>query len=354
MNSQEPFIAQSRKDDHVHHALKQQDQPPCSPFDDIRFVHQSLNSVNFHKIDISTQWAGHQHQHPFYINGMTGGSRFTKQFNEKLAIVAAETGLAMASGSVSAALKDPSVVDTFSIVRQMNPHGFVLANLGAHHNVDNAKRAVDILQANALQIHLNIPQEVVMPEGDRDFSSWEQNIHDIIAQVGVPVIIKEVGFGMSQETIQRLIELGVQTIDVSGRGGTNFIQIENQRRDRLDFSALSEWGQTTPEALLEAKQYMGEVSILASGGIRHYLDILKALAMGAKATGISGLFLKKINDDGVDSTIRMVNDWSESLRHLYLMLGVENTSQLTNLPLIFNQNLINWAQQRQIDLYAKD
>lgn len=350
MNSQEPFIAQSRKDDHVHHALKQQDQPPRSPFDDIRFVHQSLNSVNFHKIDISTQWAGHHHQHPFYINGMTGGSRFTKQFNEKLAIVAAETGLAMASGSVSAALKDPYVVDTFSIVRQMNPHGFVLANLGAHHNVDNAKRAVDILQANALQIHLNIPQEVVMPEGDRDFSSWEQNIHDIVAQVGVPVIIKEVGFGMSQETIQRLIELGVQTIDVSGRGGTNFIQIENQRRDRLDFSALSEWGQTTPEALLEAQKYMSEVTILASGGIRHYMDILKALSLGAKATGISGLFLKKINDDGIDQTIQMVNDWAESLRHLYLMLGVEKTSQLPNLSLVFNTNLINWAEQRNINL----
>ena len=350
MDSQDPQIAQSRKDDHVHHALQQQNKAIPSQFDQIRFIHQSLNHVSFDQIDISTEWAHHRHSHPFYINGMTGGSRFTKQFNDKLAQVAAETGLAMASGSVSAALKDPSVIDTFQIIRERNPKGFVMANIGAHHSLDNAKRAVDILRADALQIHLNIPQEVVMPEGDRNYSMWEENIETIVNSVGVPVIIKEVGFGMSQETIQRLLQLGVETIDVSGRGGTNFITIENERRDHLDFSAIAHWGQTTPESLLEAQNYIDKATILASGGIRNYMDIIKALALGASATGISGLFLKKVNDDGIDATIQMVHDWTDSLKHLYLLLGVNTTSNLNKLPLILSSELLTYAQQRKLDL----
>lgn len=350
MDSQDPYLAQARKDDHVKHALDQQRELQASHFDQIRFVHHSFNRVDFSKIDLSSYWAGHKHNLPFYINGMTGGSHFTKQFNTMLAQVAAETGLTMASGSVSAALKDPTVADSFTTIRQMNPDGFVLANLGAHHGVDNAKRAVDLLQANGLQIHLNIPQEVVMPEGDRDFSNWLENIRLIVDQVGVPVIVKEVGFGMSSQTIQNLIEAGVQTIDVSGRGGTNFIQIENARRDRLDFSSLAGWGQTTPESLLEAQAYMNHVEILASGGIRDFTDIIKALAMGARATGISGHFLKMVQDQGVEATIQMVRDWQDSLKHMLLLLGCQNLSDLRSADLVLGPDLTHWAQARGISL----
>lgn len=351
MDSQEPTLAQARKDDHVRHALEQQAKTIPSQFDGIRFVHHSLNTTDFQTIDISTEWAGHHHAHPFYINGMTGGSAFTKQFNTLLGRVAHETGLAMASGSVSAALKDPTVADSFTTIRQENPHGFVMANLGAHHPLDRAKQAVDLLQADALQIHLNIPQEVVMPEGDRDFSSWLENIKTIVDKVGVPVIVKEVGFGMSRESIALLIQAGVKTIDVSGRGGTNFIQIENERRQHLDFSAISQWGQTTPEALMEAQASMTRAEILASGGIRHYNDILKALALGARAIGISGLFLKYVKEKGVDATVQMVHDWTESLKHLFLLLGCQNLAQVRHADLVLPPDLIHWAEWRGIDLH---
>ncbi|UPQ86060.1 type 2 isopentenyl-diphosphate Delta-isomerase [Ignavigranum ruoffiae] len=352
MNSQEPQIAQQRKNDHVKYALAQQGQLRDSSFEEIRFVHHSFNQVDFPSIDLSTEWAQHQHALPFYINGMTGGSQFTKQFNRKLAQVAATTGLAMASGSVSAALKDPSVANSFTVIRQENPQGFVLANIGAHHGVDNAKRAVDLLAANALQIHLNIPQEVVMPEGDRDFTTWSANIEKIVDQVGVPVIVKEVGFGMSKETIEHIIDLGVQTVDISGRGGTNFIKIENERRDQLDFSALASWGQTTVESLLEAQPYLQQVEVLASGGIRHYLDILKALALGARATGLSGHFLKSVQDQGVQATIAMVDQWQDSLKHMLLLLGCQNLDQVRQLQLVLSPALHHWAQVRQLDLKA--
>lgn len=344
-------LNQQRKDDHVKLALGQQKEAKAAPFDDIRFVHHSFSLMSLDQVNITSHWAGHSHVMPFYINGMTGGSKFTKQFNEKLGMVAAETGLAMASGSVSAALKDPSLSDTFRIIREVNPHGFVMANLGAHHSLENAKRAVDLLQADALQIHLNVPQEIVMPEGDRDFSNWADNIQAIVAHVGVPVIVKEVGFGMSRETMLFLKSLGVQTIDISGRGGTNFVRIENDRNPSLDFSALAGWGQTTPESLLEAQAILGDgtVTLLASGGIRQPFDILKALALGASAVGLSGKFLASVDDLGIDATVEMVYQWRDTLKQMMLMLEAPTVAALQTKDMILSGSLLEWAQLRGID-----
>lgn len=347
--SQEPTFSQQRKDDHVRLALGQQNQPKPSPFEGVRFVHHSFAPLSQDHIDISTTWAGHHHKLPFYINGMTGGSQATKRYNQLLASLAHECGLAMASGSVSGALSDPGVADSYTVIRQVNPHGFVMANLGAHHGLENAKRAVDLLDANALQIHLNVPQEIVMPEGDRDFRSWLDNIARIVDGLPVPVIVKEVGFGMSRETIKTLIDLGVTTIDVSGRGGTNFIQIENDRRQQLDYQAIAGWGQTTPESLLEASAYMDQVSILASGGITHYFDILKALAMGAKAVGLSGYFLKMVHQDGLDQAIQVVHHWQEALTDLMLMINSPSVQDLHHTDLILSPDLQAYATARGID-----
>lgn len=352
MKSQEPNIAQKRKNDHVQHALSQSRQNNTSEFDRIRFIHQSLNQTKFETIDLSTHWAGITHEWPFYINGMTGGSDFTYQFNDKLSKVAQQTGLAMASGSVSAALKDASVADSYRVIRQNYSNGFIMANLGAHHSLENAQKAIELLQADALQIHLNIPQEVVMPEGDRDFASWQKNIHDIVEHLGVPVIVKEVGFGMSRETIQALVDLGVETIDISGRGGTNFIDIENQRRDQLDFSTISNWGQTSPESLIEAQDFINsqQIDVLASGGIRNFIDIFKAIALGAKAVGLSGYFLKSVHEQGVDKTVEIVENWKESLRHLALLLGAQSIADVQQHPIMLDQTLTHWAYQRGINI----
>lgn len=350
----QPSINEQRKNDHVAHALEQQNRTSQHPFDDIRFVYHSFSQTTLDEIDLTTTWANHTHSLPFYINGMTGGSDFTKTINQKLAIVARETGLSMASGSVSITMKETKAKESFEIIRKENPAGFVMANLGAHHSLENAKRAVDLLEANALQIHLNIPQEVVMPEGDRDFTMWSKNIEDIVRHLSVPVIVKEVGFGMSRETIEHLLELGVQTIDVSGRGGTNFITIENERRDQLDFSELANWGQTTPESLLEAYSVqMNGVNpsfhLLASGGIRHYLDVIKSLALGADGVGLSGKFLWMVHEEGIDATIRWVQQQEEAIRSLMLMLDTPSISSLKTTQIILHNHLKDWAKARRID-----
>ena len=345
-------LAQTRKNDHVRLALEQQRKDRVSAFNDLRFVHHSLNQVRQDHLDLSSHWANQDHSWPFYINGMTGGTEKTKQYNQKLAQVAHETGLPMATGSVSIALSQPQVADSFQVVREYNPNGFVMANLGAHHNLENAKRAVDLLDANALQIHLNIPQEVVMPEGDRDYGMWLDNISQIVAHLGLPVIVKEVGFGMSRETIADLISVGVENIDVSGRGGTNFVQIENDRRTRLDFQDLGNWGQTTPESLLEALAFQDQARILASGGIRSYLDMVKAYALGAKAVGLSGRFLALVDQLSIEDCVQVVNDWRDSIAHMMLMLGVESIEAIATCPVVINGQLRDWALSRGIDYQA--
>lgn len=342
-------MTNNRKDDHANLALDQQREAKPSIFDDIRFIHHSFSRANFQEIDLSTEWGGTVHNWPFHINGMTGGSEYTRQFNDKLSILARETGLAMASGSISAAIKDPSVSETFTIIRKNNPKGFVMANLGAHHTVENAKKAVDLLQADGLQIHLNVPQEVVMPEGDRDYAMWEDHIAQMVEEVGVPIIVKEVGFGMSGETISRLIELGVKTVDISGRGGTNFIRIENDRRSQLDFSSIGYWGQTTPESLLESLPYQDQVGILASGGVRDYYDIFRALALGARAVGLSGRMLSLVHEQGVDAGIELIESWKEILRHLMLMVDAETIADLGKKQIIIQGELREYAEARGID-----
>ncbi|HJA89694.1 MAG TPA: type 2 isopentenyl-diphosphate Delta-isomerase, partial [Candidatus Jeotgalibaca merdavium] len=184
-----------RKDEHVDLAEKQYQAASQSDFQKIRFVHHSLPQMATTDVSLASHLLGYDMPLPFYINGMTGGSDKTKVINQQLAEVAKASGLVMASGSVSAAIKHPELSDSFKVIREVNPDGIVLANLGAHHTVENAKRAVDILQANGMQIHINAPQELVMPEGDRDFSMWLSQIEAIVKGVGVPVMVKEVGFG---------------------------------------------------------------------------------------------------------------------------------------------------------------
>ncbi|MGO2697161.1 MAG: type 2 isopentenyl-diphosphate Delta-isomerase, partial [Enterococcus faecalis] len=230
----------NRKDEHLSLA-KAFHKKKSNDFDRVRFVHQSFAESAVNEVDISTSFLSFQLPQPFYVNAMTGGSQRAKEINQQLGIIAKETGLLVATGSVSAALKDASLADTYQIMRKENPDGLIFANIGAGLGVEEAKRALDLFQANALQIHVNVPQELVMPEGDRDFTNWLTKIEAIVQAVEVPVIVKEVGFGMSQETLEKLTSIGVQAADVSGQGGTSFTQIENARRKKRELSFLDDW-----------------------------------------------------------------------------------------------------------------
>lgn len=346
----QPYTQQMRrKDEHVGLAT-QQYRPTSHPdLQQTRFVHHPLPEMNLQAVTLDTSIAGMPMTSPFFINAITGGSPRTTLINQRLAQIAHATGVAMATGSMSIAIKDPSTADSFRIIRQENPNGILLANLGAHYTSDAAKRAVDLIEANALQLHLNVAQELVMPEGDREFSSWLRNIEQIVNELDVPVIVKEVGFGFSREAIQQLTDIGVQSIDISGTGGTNFAQIENARRADSLFAELENWGQSTVISLLEASTTSAE--ILASGGIHSPLDIAKCLALGANAVGMSGEFLRLVRkEDSVETAIQTVLEWQQQLKSIYTLLGVKNTQELQQkTQLILPPTVAHWCQARCIN-----
>lgn len=187
----------NRKDEHVSLA-KAFHNKQINEFDFVRLVHRPLPQSKVDEVSLKTEVAGFTLSSPFYINAMTGGSEKTKKINHDLAHIAKSAGLMIATGSVSAALKDPSLADSYTVMRDVYPEGKILANVGAGTSVARAQEAVALFQADALQIHLNAPQELVMPEGDRDFSQWKELISEIQQTLDVPVIVKEVGFGMTR------------------------------------------------------------------------------------------------------------------------------------------------------------
>ncbi|MFL2028933.1 type 2 isopentenyl-diphosphate Delta-isomerase [Loigolactobacillus zhaoyuanensis] len=339
-----------RKDEHVFLAEKFYAATQANDFDQVRFIHQSLPEIAVAEVDLTSQLAEQTVALPFYINAMTGGSPRTQQLNQQLATIARDLNIPMATGSQSVALKETELAASFAIVRQTNPNGVILANIGADVTLAQAEQVIDMLQANALQIHLNTPQEIVMPEGEQRFY-WLDNLAQLVAKLPVPVIVKEVGFGMSHETLAQLMAAGVQYVDLGGRGGTNFVEIENARRPQHDLDYLTGWGQSTVESLLESRAYAQQLTIYASGGVRNPLDIVKALALGARSVGMAGTILHHLQTEGPAATSALLSTWRDQLKLIFALLGCRNVSELPRkAQLIFSPELLSYASQRQIKL----
>ncbi|AID02185.1 MULTISPECIES: type 2 isopentenyl-diphosphate Delta-isomerase [Staphylococcus] len=340
---------EQRKNEHVEIAMAQKDAT-ISDFDEIRFVHHSIPNIDVDDVDLTSNLKDFTLNQPLYINAMTGGSEWTKQINEKLAVIARETGIAMAVGSTHAALRNSKMASSFSVVRETNPEGIIFSNVGADVPVDKAVESVKLLDAQALQVHVNAPQELVMPEGNRTFSTWMENLAQIVARVDVPVIVKEVGFGMSKETIKSLNEIGIKYVDVSGRGGTNFVDIENERRTYKDMDYLGLWGQTTVESLLESTAYQQDMDILASGGVRTPLDAVKCLALGASAVGMSRPFLNHVENYGITETLNYTEQFTEHMKKIMTMLDAKSIKDLQHAQMVFSPKLQSWIEQRGLDI----
>ncbi|MFT8787088.1 MAG: phosphomevalonate kinase [Bifidobacterium psychraerophilum] len=346
-------IASQRKDDHVRLADRQHADESTNAFDDIRFIHHAFPDIATKDVDLGVHVLGADWPMPFFINAMTGGSSKSGDINAALAKAAARTGLAIASGSQHAALREPSLRESFTAIRDNTP-GFVFANVGPSVTPDQAVDAVAMLQADALQIHVNAAQEIVMPEGDRDFSSWRQSIADIIAAVKVPVVVKEVGFGLSSRSIGQILDLGADGVDVSGRGGTDFVDIENRRRKSSEYSYLRGFGQSTPLCLLDAVHRISlhdrDAVLLASGGVRNPLDVLKALALGAQAVGVSGHFLHTYLHSGDDALVAEIEAWKMQLRSLMTLLGARSVADLRHGDVLITGESREEAELLGIDL----
>ncbi|WP_423214721.1 type 2 isopentenyl-diphosphate Delta-isomerase [Streptococcus equinus] len=315
----------NRKDEHIKYALKY--QSPYNSFDEMELIHHSLPDYDLSEIDLHTHFAGRDFDYPFYINAMTGGSEKAKAVNRKLAQVAQATGLVMVTGSYSAALKNPQ--DDSYPSKKDYPDLLLATNIGIDKPYELGVQTVDEMQPIFLQVHVNLMQELLMPEGEREFRSWKKNLENYATKMPVPVVLKEVGFGMDLKTIQMAHAFGIKTFDISGRGGTSFAFIENQRGG--DRSYLNEWGQTTVQSLLNLQDFVDTVEILASGGVRNPLDMVKCFVLGAKGVGLSRTVLELVEKYPVEQVVDIVNGWKDDLRLIMCALNCKTIADLRNV-----------------------
>lgn len=347
MIKNEKTIHQHRKDEHLSLAIKywreERNQTAGLTFSDVRLVPNTLPESAVSDVDLSTEFLNQKFKFPFYIEAITGGTERTDKINLQFAEIAQNQQLALAVGSQSIALKFPELAGGFKQVRKKNPNGFLFANLGAGHSLEHAKQAVDMIEADALEIHVNTAQELPMDEGDRAFY-WLENINEIATKLEVPVVVKEVGFGISQKTFKQLSETAVSAINVGGAGGTNFAWIE-RKRGKNNFN-LDDYGFSTIESLLEAKFAAYPKSLIATGGISSAQDIFKSLILGATLASSAGFILSTLMQSGQEALDEMLTSWKKDLEKLYALTGSKETDDLGKVELLYSGRVSNFVQQR--------
>jgi isopentenyl-diphosphate delta-isomerase len=335
---------QARKLEHLWHAVRT--DLTNADFDDITLVHNCLPETSLNALNLSTQLAGIHLRRPFFINAITGGVDDAENVNRELALTAKECGLALAVGSQMAALENPLFTKTFQVVRDTYPEGIIFANIGAYADPAMARHAVDMVRANALQIHLNVPQELMMSEGDTDFRGYIRRIEKIVQSVNVPVIVKEVGFGVAREQAAIFKEIGVQAIDVGGKGGTNFMQIERRRSHLKASQDLVDWGIPTPLSILEARNGAPGVDVVASGGINSGLLAIKALALGAQAVAVAGMAAKILLSEGREALVIRLKNCLREMKMVMVMTGCNSIADLHRTPVVITGKTRQWMDDR--------
>jgi isopentenyl-diphosphate Delta-isomerase len=294
-----------RKSDHIQINLERDVQSALTTgLEDYRLIHQALPELNLNDVDLSQTLFGKRLAVPVLVSSMTGGTGQAASINRNLAAAAQKVGLAMGVGSQRAAIGDPGLAKTFQI-RKFAPDILLFANLGAVQlnygfGIEECRKAVEMIGADGLILHLNPLQEALQPEGDVNFTGLVEKIAALKQQLDVPLILKEVGWGFSKEAAQKLFDAGVDALDVAGAGGTSWSQVEMHRIEdpyrAQTAAAFIEWGIPTAESLLNARAVNPDWPVFASGGLHNGIEIAKCLALGANLGGMASTFLKAAAD----------------------------------------------------------
>lgn len=322
-------MRKKRKREHVENYLKTSFEGD-NLFEDIFIEHNAIPELNFSEIDTRTEFLGKTIDYPIVINAMTGGTEFSGNINKDLSLLAKKFNIPMAVGSETILLcEEEACMESFRIVREnIGTDGVTIANLNGFAKVDDVKTALEVIDADAIQIHLNTAQELSMAEGDRDFRGILDNIQEIKKNVDKPIIIKEVGFGISKEVAKRLYDMGIRYIDIAGHGGTNFIEIENLRNMSIDLTELYSWGIPTAYSLLKCRELPKDLNITSSGGIRTSTEIVKSLILGANQVAISGELLAYLVHGGYDNAEKFLDGLTYKMKMIMLLLGKKNIEEL--------------------------
>jgi isopentenyl-diphosphate Delta-isomerase len=331
------MVHDRRKADHIRINLEENVQFPTltNGFERYRLIHQALPELDLMDIDTCVGLLGKTLQLPFLISSMTGGTEAARVINRNLAEGAQARGIAMGLGSQRTGIEQPETTETFR-VRDVAPDILLFANLGAiqlnyRYGVEQCRRAVDMIGADALILHLNPLQEAVQAEGDWNWSGLLQKIEQVVRQVGVPVIAKEVGWGISEVTARRLKDAGIAVIDVAGSGGASWTEVEYHRAAsdslRKLARAFADWGIPTAESLLMARRGAPGLPLIASGGMRTGIEAAKALALGATLVGIASSFLKAAAS-GPDEVVDTIDQLASELRVAMFCAGAGSVAAL--------------------------
>ena len=333
---------QKRKKEHLEICLDTESVTSASGtgLNRYRFVHNALPELDIDEIDLSTTFLGKRLQAPILISSMTGGFDLARKVNRNLAAAAQSLGLAMGVGSQRVAIEEPSAAGSFE-VRDVAPDILLFGNLGAvqlnyGYTVEHCRRAVSMIGADALILHLNVLQEAVQPEGNRNFKGLGEKIAAVCRELEVPVIAKEVGNGISVDAAIRLRRAGVKALDVAGYGGTSWSAVEAQRavkQGKRPDTAFAAWGIPTEEALVSVRQALPDIQLIASGGVRSGVDIAKAIALGADL----GAFGQPLLAAALESSAKVIEFIAGVIHELkvsMLCVGAVDLTALRKAPLV--------------------
>lgn len=353
----------ARKLEHVELALAPEG-PPATPagWDDVRLVPRALPELSPGDVDLTTELAGHTLAAPIVLAPMTGGHPELGHLNAVLGEAAAHLGIAVGVGSQRAALADPSLAGSFAAVRDRAPDVVVLANLGACQLIaqastpaltaDDVQAAIEMVGADALTVHLNVAQELVQTEGDRTTGPFLPALERVVSSCPVPVLVKETGSGMTGDDARRLAEVGVAAVDVGGAGGTSFVDIEGARARRGGDdrgarlgATFRGWGVPTAASVLETRS--AGVPVVATGGIRHGLDVARAVALGARAAGLGRVAMAAAHL-GVDALVEELEAVVDELRTALVLCGAPTPGALVATPPVLTGDTLEWARQRRL------
>ncbi len=339
---------EKRKDEHIAFALKSNNQYSfSSEFDRVHLIHNALPEMDLKQVDLSTDFLGKKIDYPLLIVGMTGGTKLGKQINLALASIANKYNIPMGLGSQRAMLENPEVYDTYYI-RDVAPSIPIIGNIGAiqikKYETSAIAEMCEKINVDALAIHLNPLQEVVQPEGETDFSGVLDRIRELVKSLKIPIIVKETGAGISTDVANKLKGAGVKYIDISGSGGTSWSKIEyarskskasknkitktNSKYLDLDLDTVpgfENWGIPTLRSLFMTKHVM---PIIASGGLRNGIDIIKSIVLGAKLGGAAYPFLKAFYNKNLDQTLGL---WIKQMKIASFLTGSKTYADLKNV-----------------------
>ena len=330
-----------RKSDHIKINLEKDVRSALTTgLESYHFVHEALPELDLNRVDSSLSLFGKRLNAPILISSMTGGTEEAETINQRLAEVAYVMRIAMGVGSQRAAIENHEQAKTFQ-VRRVAPDILLFANLGAvqlnyGYGIDQCRRAVEMIQADALILHLNPLQEAVQAGGDTNFEGLAKKIEEVCKKIGVPVVAKEVGWGISERTAKLLADCGVQAIDVAGAGGTSWSQVEMHRAPdeftRQLAATFVGWGIPTAESILNVKKAAPGMTVFASGGIKDGLDIAKCIALGATLGGMAGQFLKAAAIS-TESAVEMIQLVKKQIEVTMFACGAKEIGELENQKL---------------------